>query len=479
MKEQRNKDLTFRTTRWERSVFEREQKGRGGGELFLSVHKGNKKNPAFGDFAREVFAKMYDPQSHREEVEGAASWAKKAHSAAEALPDFHRLIKRTAGRQQICSVATATIAEAMIETIPELKRDSRKIKEELQNSREDGASQERINKLEGMLKRAIGAEESAADTMKDSQSSIRRSIRKAVRKAEQEVNKTEEQAAAFGLNDNTGSQNGQGERARDLAYLIRSSESLRRIAKIAGRLKSIASRKQRTKSQFARERISSVETGANLARILPFEAAKLLDEDLELCLFRDLSERKVLQYRLSGKEKTGKGPIIFCVDESGSMKGERNEWSKAVFLAIHSIARSQGRACSIVHFDNKVNRIADFDPKEKNPEALIDSCRHFTGGGTDFISPLKAAAMLISNSAMNKKTKNADLIFITDGDAGPVGQWWQREKEKLGINCYGIHVGSGSGKETMRGFCDEVLSISKIAADSSEERRITNKIFSI
>jgi uncharacterized protein with von Willebrand factor type A (vWA) domain len=62
-----------------------------------------------------------------------------------------------------------------------------------------------------------------------------------------------------------------------------------------------------------------------------------------------------MQYDLIGHETEGQGPIIIAIDESGSMTtdygGMTGEvWSKAVMLALLSIARLQKRDLAVIHF---------------------------------------------------------------------------------------------------------------------------------
>jgi hypothetical protein len=61
--------------------------------------------------------------------------------------------------------------------------------------------------------------------------------------------------------------------------------------------------------------------GGDLARILPSEMLRFLDPLTEDKAMLDLIEGRMLQYEIRGKQKKGKGPIVICIDSSGSMDG--------------------------------------------------------------------------------------------------------------------------------------------------------------
>jgi uncharacterized protein with von Willebrand factor type A (vWA) domain len=57
-----------------------------------------------------------------------------------------------------------------------------------------------------------------------------------------------------------------------------------------------------------------------------------------------------MKYELKGTEKQAKCPVVVCVDNSGSMSGDRETWSKAVALALLEIATMQKRGFVCIHF---------------------------------------------------------------------------------------------------------------------------------
>src|SRR5262245_62472889 len=93
-----------------------------------------------------------------------------------------------------------------------------------------------------------------------------------------------------------------------------------------------------------------VVLGGDLGRLLPHELARLVIPELEDDVLRRLVEGQVMCREYRATEPVGKGPVIVCVDESGSMEGEKAHTAKALALALAWVARHQGRWCALVGY---------------------------------------------------------------------------------------------------------------------------------
>lgn len=100
----------------------------------------------------------------------------------------------------------------------------------------------------------------------------------------------------------------------------------------------------------SRDEIHTVGIGNDLSRVLPAELVQLRHPLMKGEFKPRFIEGKLMQYELKGTEKQGKGPIIVCCDNSGSMSGDREVWSKAVALALLEVATMQKRAFVCIHF---------------------------------------------------------------------------------------------------------------------------------
>jgi uncharacterized protein with von Willebrand factor type A (vWA) domain len=211
--------------------------------------------------------------------------------------------------------------------------------------------------------------------------------------------------------------------AREVRAKLQGNPKLRKILKLAGRMKSAAAQKQRSKATPGREELCDVTQGDDIARLVPTELINLASPETELLLFRRLMERTAMVYELRGKVHVSEGPIVMAVDESGSMSGERDEWAKAVALALMEIAARQNRPFVYMHFSTSVTRIDEFPaPRSLTLAQIEELATHFSSGGTSIAAALQAAAELLDRGATSrvvtgsKPWKRADVILVTDGD---------------------------------------------------------------
>jgi len=200
----------------------------------------------------------------------------------------------------------------------------------------------------------------------------------------------------------------------ELFNKIKNSHKMKEIAKIAGRLRMIA-------TKVCKEKIKRGSDEVYLARILPSELCNMRSANKgRRNLFKiDFIEGKLLQFALSGQAKKSKGPIICCIDESGSMNGMPEYWAKALALSLLDIAQKEHRDFMVIHYSGEHSveqlRVHDF-PKEEGPntQKTIEMAELFLNGGTNFEPPLTLSMQYIDSKPAFSK---ADIIFITDGES--------------------------------------------------------------
>jgi uncharacterized protein with von Willebrand factor type A (vWA) domain len=201
---------------------------------------------------------------------------------------------------------------------------------------------------------------------------------------------------------------------------------------------------------------------------------KLVNPKLKLLFYKDFYEKSLLSYELKGMEKEGKGPIIIAVDNSGSMSGNREIWSKAIALTLLDIAIKQKRNFVLYHFNTRVTFTYE---KIKNDsvdiENLFSAMEHFSSGGTSFKQVLDSAL----NKMEQDEFKKADVILITDGEADDHDAKMYKEKaHRLKTTTYGIVIGNkDSARQCVEKFCDSTYTLNDLTQDST----ITSNIFSI
>ncbi|MCB1712341.1 MAG: hypothetical protein KDH96_07665 [Candidatus Riesia sp.] len=247
------------------------------------------------------------------------------------------------------------------------------------------------------------------------ESQVRLVARKACKNAIQQIQKGLENFATWGSDPDKPIQLDL-QKSIELAQTLRNSPKLKQISEIAGRLKSTALQKRSTKAAKLPEEIIDIEIGNNLNQVLP-------SEFLSPLFYKNYIEQTLMQRKLQSTTKLAKGPVIFCLDESGSMKGDKEIWSKAYFMGFQTLAAKDKRDLAYISFGVSVTHSQVFPKAEIDPIYLTQMLSEFAGhGGTDFDQPLEKSLELLKNSL-----PKADIVFVTDG----VSNISQSVKEKL------------------------------------------------
>jgi len=322
----------------------------------------------------------------------------------------------------------------------------------------------------------VDAEDAAREAAKLPPAAASR-IRDAVRGLPDRMDDAEAEAEAWGRGVGAGGRVDGPERLA-LGDRIASSESLRRLAALAGAFREFARKERRRRVARRAAETHDVVLGDEWSRVLPVELAVLRHPQLGRALRRRALDAELLTYRLEGPDDRGRGPLVVCLDGSGSMQGDRDLWAKAVTLALMDIARRQKRRCRVVSFSDGTQSLRTFDllppsrasiRREADLGAVVQLAEHFPGGGTDFVSPLRQALASLRESPFRR----GDVVFVTDGEADvppSLVDEVDHERRRLGFAVYGVFVDVGGampmGAQTLATFCDEVTSVSRLTAES-------------
>lgn len=293
---------------------------------------------------------------------------------------------------------------------------------------------------------------------------MRGALRKALEKAQEEAEKFEGVAASWGMEKGKMENVPYAERMA-LAQQIAKTEKLRKISDLVGRFVNVADAENAKSPSKGYDEIVDITVGNDLSRVLPSELAKLAEDEDQF--FADFLERKLLQYRVAGEERVAKGPLIVCMDQSGSMRGFREEWAKAVTLALMHLAEQQNRAFGFIGFDSQVVRTNFFPAGQPaTAQEKIAIATEFSGGGTDFWEPLQAAMKM---REANEELKPCDIVFITDGMAylSPEQvELFKQFKQEQNVRVYGVAVQDGGYVEiyatALEPFCDNIAEVNSL-----------------
>ncbi len=199
-----------------------------------------------------------------------------------------------------------------------------------------------------------------------------------------------------------------------------------------------------------------------VARMLPSEAALLGHPRLRLVWHARRAERTLLTYedddrlqeqvfesaqvwRPSAQREPDRrlemGPILLCVDTSGSMQGGAEAVAKAVVLEAMRTAHAQQRACHLFAFSGPgeiVERRLALDAQG------IEDVTQFLGqtfrGGTDICGPLARCLDLLQEDEL----RLADLLIASDGEFGATRELAERVaacKSEFGLRVQGVLIG--------------------------------------
>ena len=308
---------------------------------------------------------------------------------------------------------------------------------------------------------------------------VRRSVRQGLAEAMAEVEQANDAIKAFGGGYDTGFGIETGAGGRNslstkeklaIAGQVGRSPKLQQIAAVCGRFTRIALQQQKTRVKHPPDEITSITTGCEIESLLPSEIALLADPELEDLFFLKFAERSLMQYDLIGHEPEGLGPIILAIDESGSMTanygGLTGEvWSKAVMLALLSIARLQKRDLAVIQFSGPNDLRLDLFPKGAATPAEVIACADFFfNGGTVFEPWMEKALELVDGSQFEK----ADVICISDGITAisPAAQAeWAKRRAERSMRAYGVLIGTNQGEALLDEISDAVFRLDDLRDD--------------
>jgi len=244
----------------------------------------------------------------------------------------------------------------------------------------------------------------------------------------------------------------------ELAEKLLKNKKLKEFIKLLGTFRRISLKKAKRKiKHFSGEKYSTT-LGNSLTNLLSCEYKNLTDEMLFLDLLRRYNENKLLNYKILDNIKNH-GDFIICLDLSGSMRGNKEIWAKAVSLCLMEMSLKRGKRCVIIMFDDGVRETKIFE-KNIHFEEILDFASVFYGGGTNFEKPLREALKF-----------NGDIVFITDGECEiPVEilKEIKKEKENKEIKIYSLCINT-KPTITLKNISDVVLTIYELNSKVAEQ----------
>lgn len=293
----------------------------------------------------------------------------------------------------------------------------------------------------------------------------------AVKKAQEEVKDISDTIETWGLEPEELTRESIPE-VLGILERIKKNPALKKFSSLLGRLRKIAARKARSKDSGEGVRITATETGRDLKRAVPAELISLTNPALKVKAQMRWARGELRLRGQKTRRKLGYGPVVVCEDASGSMNGSKQQWAKALILAMAHYAKIQKRSFGWIMFDSRVQAAKTYLKGVLSAKDLLEIAESRAGGGTDFEEPLRKAVEMIKEQGLKK----ADVLLVTDGMCA-VSDKFLKElltvKRALEINIFTVLVNVGETTDkTVQEFSDRIIPISDLSAEEAEKKVI-------
>lgn len=223
------------------------------------------------------------------------------------------------------------------------------------------------------------------------------------------------------------------------AMLLEQDQSLQELAEILGkqnRAQSIFEKELRDKVVIKTEwhpqnayrgEIKGICFSNDISSVLPSELALMKNPATKKLFQLRFAQKQLLSFEyqrnvartkeestqeeVSIEKKEPKGPIIICVDTSGSMHGTPENIAKTVTFALSKIALEEERKCYLISFSTGIETLDMSDFKKGDSlQKLVHFLQMSFNGGTDASPALQHALQMLQSNDY----RNADVLMISD-----------------------------------------------------------------
>lgn len=245
------------------------------------------------------------------------------------------------------------------------------------------------------------------------------------------------------------------------------------VEQIAKQMSISAKFEYEVKTPFVPAEAKGITRSDSVSRMLPQEAAMLGHPVLKKLWHARRAESALVSYAFEGvdiiseqreqlievlqdqpgkKQSRNRGPMIICLDTSGSMAGTPENIAKALVLECFSVAVKENRACYIYLFgsSNEVEEM-EIGLTAEGIERMITFLSMSFGGGTDAEGPLNLALQQSDKEGWEK----ADIMLVSDGEfslTSGLSRKINHRKEQRGLTVQGVLIGHHSN--AMEKVCD-------------------------
>lgn len=269
---------------------------------------------------------------------------------------------------------------------------------------------------------------------------------------------------------------------KEFAELLKNDKSLQELADLIGRQNGETERYEKElrekidiKTEFHpkpayRGQISGIRLSGEISSALPSALAMSANPKTKPYFNLQVTEKKLPSYSYTNrqkfyrkergteevevpvKEKEQKGPVIICVDTSGSMNGTPERLAKTITFALAKKCLEEDRKCYLISFSTgiEVQDLSEFE-KGNGLLELAKFLRKSFNGGTDAEPALQHSLALLQKNDW----KNADVLVVSDMVMGNLSESVKtsiKSQQVKETKFYSLLVGNSGNKNVIEVF---------------------------
>ena len=230
-------------------------------------------------------------------------------------------------------------------------------------------------------------------------------------------------------------------------FLTQVPPSLIRLAKLIGRSGDGIMSTEGTFSTASKSDIGGITTGDDLNSLLPSELALLSESSTQRLFYKNYITKRLQVFASMSHESKGKkhrdGPIIICMDASGSMEGDPVLVAKALTVAICIIAQRKRRRVLVIKYSNSHDMFTLRNIEQQRTELLsFLSTAELAGNDENSLFTWLFEEVL----PYEQDYDCADILCISDFGWAPIEEDTMsliKEEKKKGVLFYGLNIANG------------------------------------
>lgn len=396
-----------------------------------------------------------------ESIEGAKEFMQNI------VDNLDELLKDVSGEKE-----TLKVMDKMEDQIEQMQEDLQEMLDQYSDFQGKGMSTDQLevkmvkaaNQLQSKQSQYENLQQIIADNKVKNNNKIEETVKAAVRQTTDKVEEIKEILDAWGTE---GIENAKMQVKKELIEKVYNSPKLKQMAKLLGKYREVASKEMLNSYIYNTGQKYDVQLGNDISNLLTGEYALLASEETRPLFYRKYYNKTLKSYRKRDRIKKGSGKKIVCIDESTSTSGGKDQWAKAIAIALMDITMMNKQDFAVIHFSTDIE-IYEVSAKNFDTDTIIKIAEHYFGGGTDFELPLSKAYELLQQD----RYKGADIVLITDGECGISEEFlktFNEMKQKKKIKVIGVLLDKGSGNVTditLKQFCDKIYKTSEMTEDN-------------